>query len=292
MSQANAKGSHTVTNTTIPDLDWADMPGGESQAATVNIGTETFRLTLTRDDVAESPADDDGTVPMVYLDNHYQQTYDGADDVKRAWEHYRDEANTRDPYALLERWLRIYVGATRVATGHIGAYQGSPLVVTFDTPAWRELTGWTPELEGDPAAQSLKLWRQWAEGDVYVVTIEQLRNGITQWEDGEETPAHDWAPIDSLAGLYGEDYAKEQAAEMLAEHQPQPNQYPDQYALDCLATLLGTSSEWSSAADYLESVADLVGTVRPHPGNYDADVYARVFHERTGRTAPESWIHG
>lgn len=71
---------------------------------------------------------------------------------------------------------------------------------------------------------------------------------------------------------------------------PEPNPIADQYALDCLAALLGTSSEWSSAADYLEDIANLVGTVRPHPGNYDVDVYADVFRERTGRTLPESWV--
>ena len=46
----------------------------------------------------------------------------------------------------------------------------------------------------------------------------------------------------------------------------------DQIVIDRIATLLGTSEEWSGA-DMLEFIADLIGDVRPHPGNCEAGEY-------------------
>lgn len=63
----------------------------------------------------------------------------------------------------------------------------------------------------------------------------------------------------------------------------------DRDAIDAIATLLGTSSQWSSAADYLEDIANIIGKVRPHPGD-NADTYAQTFELETGRPVPQNWV--
>jgi hypothetical protein len=55
----------------------------------------------------------------------------------------------------------------------------------------------------------------------------------------------------------------------------------DERAIDKIATLLGTAEVWR--VDYLEIVADIIGTVRPHPGGNDGNGYAIDFHNATGR---------
>lgn len=53
--------------------------------------------------------------------------------------------------------------------------------------------------------------------------------------------------------------------------EPEPPTIGDAFhALVQIGTLLGESQEWS-AADYLERIADLVGTVLPHPRDWDTE---------------------
>lgn len=56
----------------------------------------------------------------------------------------------------------------------------------------------------------------------------------------------------------------------------------DMHAIDKIATLLGTSSDWSGA-DYLEIIAGIIAGVRPNPGSNDGDGYAVDFFNATGR---------
>lgn len=60
----------------------------------------------------------------------------------------------------------------------------------------------------------------------------------------------------------------------------------DQQAIDKIADILA-EPEWSGA-DFLEWIADVIGTVRPHPGGYPTrKAYAKVFAEATGRDVIE-----
>jgi hypothetical protein len=61
----------------------------------------------------------------------------------------------------------------------------------------------------------------------------------------------------------------------------------DQGVVDAIATMLGTAERWS--ADELETIGNLIGQVRPHPGDAWED-YAAQFRAATGRTAPSAWI--
>lgn len=65
-----------------------------------------------------------------------------------------------------------------------------------------------------------------------------------------------------------------------------PGSAGDRGAVDGIASLLGGSPDWDSSL--LESVADIVSHVRPHPGNISADEYADAFKAATGRDMEES----
>jgi len=74
-----------------------------------------------------------------------------------------------------------------------------------------------------------------------------------------------------------------------------PQTYPvpravtrDRDALDALAAALGTPPNWDGGADYLDTVANIVGSVRPHPGAYE-DGYREVFKAETGRDLPAAF---
>jgi hypothetical protein len=62
----------------------------------------------------------------------------------------------------------------------------------------------------------------------------------------------------------------------------------DRQALDAIATLLGTSADWSPGSEFLEDIANIIGSVRPHPGD-SADTYRSNFHAATGRNVPAKW---
>lgn len=44
------------------------------------------------------------------------------------------------------------------------------------------------------------------------------------------------------------------------------------HALVSVACLLGESEDWNPASQYLEGIADLLGTVLPHPGGWSTEV--------------------
>lgn len=57
----------------------------------------------------------------------------------------------------------------------------------------------------------------------------------------------------------------------------------DQQVVAGIAMILGTAPEWS--AEQLEQIADLVGVVRPHPGDYqEPSEYEVEFRRETGRS--------
>lgn len=61
----------------------------------------------------------------------------------------------------------------------------------------------------------------------------------------------------------------------------------DQDAVDAIATLLGTTAEWP--VDMPEWIADIIGQVRPHPGDA-SQTYAADFRAATGRNVPEEYV--
>lgn len=69
----------------------------------------------------------------------------------------------------------------------------------------------------------------------------------------------------------------------------------DQSVIDAIATYMGTMDRWNPA-DMVETIADLIGQVRPHPGHTwdgdvmtDAETYVYTFGSVTGREAPAKY---
>lgn len=62
----------------------------------------------------------------------------------------------------------------------------------------------------------------------------------------------------------------------------------DTEAIDAIATALGTAESWD--ADTLDTIAEVIGLVRPHPGSgrHFPD-YAGYFEAATGRPVPERY---
>lgn len=56
----------------------------------------------------------------------------------------------------------------------------------------------------------------------------------------------------------------------------------DEQVVDRIAALLGTRESWSGA-DMLERIANLIGYVRPHPGDPNVLDYRAEFYAATGR---------
>lgn len=58
----------------------------------------------------------------------------------------------------------------------------------------------------------------------------------------------------------------------VCEPAPEPPTVGDAvHTLVSIGTLLGEAEEWSSPADFLEDIANLIGTVLPHPGDWDTE---------------------
>ena len=64
--------------------------------------------------------------------------------------------------------------------------------------------------------------------------------------------------------------------------------FNDTDVVDAIATYLGTSQEWSGA-ECLEVIAELIATVRPHPGDIDDEDYPDAFAAATGRSIREGY---
>lgn len=65
----------------------------------------------------------------------------------------------------------------------------------------------------------------------------------------------------------------------------------DRQALDCIATLLGTSTDWSPQREaFLTDIAMIIAqTERPHPGDVRAENYKAAFRAATGRGVIRKW---
>ncbi len=111
--------------------------------------------------------------------------------ILRAWQDIGDRA-------LFCRHLEFFHGTSNIeqATDH-----HSTELLIFDTGDYRSHTGATRpcDLSGDRAE-----WQAWLDGDVWGVHIEHRQPG-------------GWTCTDSLWGLFGGDYARQTAQQLLAD---------------------------------------------------------------------------
>lgn len=167
--------------------------------------------------------DGDALPPVVRIpdyrgDAEYVSDYRPADlDASRLGEAWRQ----LNDWEKLERWLRMFYGATTV---HQFGNNRDVTLVMFDTPDWREHVGaevkdGKVDLSGDRAE-----WQAWLDGDVYGVIVETRATASTVVRDsvtGEvirESEDEVWEHEDASYGYYGTEHAELEARQQLADY--------------------------------------------------------------------------
>ena len=189
-----------------------------------------YRARMTLQEYADAPYDM-GSVPILRLSDNSASIvageYGDLAALADAWEALCDQGGYGTE--LFERYLRIFHGATSIATYDSGNF----IYIAFDTAVWREAMGITdehraatPEHKWDEVAhRSLAEIQAWAEGDVWCIVLERRVITCTTTTDedgngvGEPVWDREWQEVDdtSCADFYGRDYAESAAKELLTE---------------------------------------------------------------------------
>jgi hypothetical protein len=170
-----------------------------------------WRARLVHDEHAGEP-DGDALAPALLVPRHSRPRFAAgvyvpvhAAQMLAAWSHLSD----RD---LFCRYLRIYHGASTVAVANTAEVD----VIVFDTADFRRHVGITTppvDLSGEKAE-----WQAWLDGDVYGVVVERHRTGTITWDDNTTTATSQWREVDSMWGLFGHEYAHQEALDLLHDH--------------------------------------------------------------------------
>ncbi|MGI5185496.1 hypothetical protein ACQEVZ_55560 [Dactylosporangium sp. CA-152071] len=110
---------------------------------------------------------------------------------------------------LFQRYLRMFHGVTAIAV----AFNRDTDVWCFDTADFRRHVGITTT-PADLASERAE-WQAWLDGEVYGVIVERRRAGTTTWDDGTTAAVEQWLEVESVWGMYGHAYAREEAADLL-----------------------------------------------------------------------------
>jgi len=178
---------------------------------------ENYRVRLVCDEYAEKPHDD-CSAPVLRIE---PARAEHVDDGGRP--HYSDDAvedavnrwggPDSDGWKYVEKFLRAYLGVTRIDT----YYSGNYWYAAYDSADWREYTG----VPAGSAENFLAEWRAWIEGEVYgyvverKVHVEQTRAVSVSGDlvREEESEYDEWEETDSCWGYYGYEWAKQNALE-------------------------------------------------------------------------------
>ena len=191
--------------------------------------TETRRVYITPDEREESPRMEwDHFGIMACRHRHYLLGDYKHDMTREVWDAYDRCGNL----AIVARWLRMFHGATVVLPlglydhSGISMYVGSGahpfdsggwdsgvVGLIFDTPEQRETWGFTgddwgtPERIEEALRGEVKEYDQYLTGDVWGYVVERRET----WTNGSGETMATWEHEDSLWGLYGSEYAKQEA---------------------------------------------------------------------------------
>lgn len=163
------------------------------------------------DNPGDSPRDDESNLGTLVLKHgRYDLPFEG-DLAGRI-----DEALQNYGFRTVERWLRVCHGATvvlpvrgydhgqfRLEAAERPSYPFNDVWdsglagLIYDTPQGREECGTPAELIAEVLAAEVKVYDQWANGEVYGYVVEQH----------EGNGGDDWEIVDSCGGYYDEDDA-------------------------------------------------------------------------------------
>ena len=181
-----------------------------------------YRVRLVLDEFAEEPYDDgawpvlriepgnwgsSSAVTHMYEGSSRPHDLDGA--VENAVWHWMTTPSDSD-WPKFEKWLRAYLGVTRVET----YYSGSFWYVAYDSAQWRKWACVDPERL--PSENPLAEIKAWVEGDVWSWVVEkQVAWTSDDWWPGttEYAKRNTWEVVDSCGGYYGSAWAEKSARE-------------------------------------------------------------------------------
>lgn len=175
-----------------------------------------FRAKVERDDYPEAPEFEAGDpihripdTPYPSLGELVYGTDDDAGvDISHAWNRLYLGRGRRHAVELVDRYLRIFHGgaATEISST---IDRGGDTYLVWTTATQRRARGWTTtDLEGGVLPESLdgSEWQAYIDGDVYVISVEQLR--------ADDEP--EWETVDGpIHGFYSDEHALTSAEEEL-----------------------------------------------------------------------------
>ncbi|WLW38539.1 hypothetical protein [Streptomyces phage Vanseggelen] len=158
---------------------------------------------VTDENVLNPRRDYDHLVHVLTIDTHLNQYIAVDPDGGPLAEHWEDIAWRPDAPEIFARYVRAFHGGVVIEDrGH-----GRPVTLWYLTREDIEQHGITDPTQ--TILDELQEYRYWADGEVFGYVVEQeleYRPGRTVWDE-----------VDSLYGLYGYAYAKEQAQQALKE---------------------------------------------------------------------------
>jgi hypothetical protein len=179
-----------------------------------------LRVIMEYDQDPEEPYDE-GASPLLRIDLSAGSTHvdhgnwnRAATDrrVENAVSHWQTTPSDRD-WRLFEKYLRAYLGVTKVETWRSGSYW----YVTYDPAAWRE------ELGAPEGSIGLEEYRAWCEGETYCWQVQkQVTWSAANYDYLEYPDRVTWEPVDSCGGYYGYEYAAEEAREAFKDALTEP----------------------------------------------------------------------
>lgn len=170
-----------------------------------------YRASIIADEDAQVP-DWDGMYPTLQVDRGGVMPLlgDDAGDFAVILATFNDSVG--EPLETFERYLRIFHGTTQFATHNIGRSREYGYVA-FDTAKWRETHG--VDAEQVKSENLLSEVAAWADGDVWGVRVEKLVKWTTDDADVVPNEIHAWEDVETVWGFYGDEYAREEARNML-----------------------------------------------------------------------------
>lgn len=168
--------------------------------------------------------------------------------------------------------------------------EGSPVSLTLRAV----LAPWLVNSSGKTITWEYAVYRTYHAAGTNVPELGPWTEVDRQQGWSTEDKAKEWAEhkLDMVAEDWDPESDDEYAAkvEQVTAVQQAQAARDDRVVVDKIAALLGTSPDWN--ADHLTRIADLIGTVRPHPGGHeDPSEYGPLFLAARGHQPPEVTVY-
>ena len=114
---------------------------------------------------------------------------------------------------MIQRYLRAFFGASALEWTSID--RGTDLYMFDPEPEvkarWLDVDD--SEKRAEALASGLEVWGAWGRGEVYTLSLEELRTGVITWTDGhaEDTPIEEREAVETVAGYYGDNEITDEA---------------------------------------------------------------------------------